>query len=688
MRLDCDLASLLQLAREISSGSIRLSLVERKTASPFAADLLWQKTGDLMYQDDTPVGDVVPDLYGQVAASSRLRPSIPPEIAAELEQRLQRTAPGYSPADGRELVAWIDERRLISPAEWEALLEAVARDHGEAAARVGPGQLAALPLGDERFVTSRRSLRLIATALADDPGPVTDPVAPAGRIPMPRPRGASPGAESRAAASASREALVRLLVEWLRYHGPVPLSRVRALASLGLAPAEEVLADLQSEGDVIVDRILADAEEEEVCDRRNLERLLGLLRRRAQPSLAPLSIESLPFFLAEHQRIGLCTSESAKAALEPLLMHSLPAGLWETEILPARIDRYSPRVLDDLVHDTDLIWLGTGKEKIAFCFHADLALVATGTSRRAGTGEAESLLPDPLARYRFWDLQRATGLPSGRLAETLWRLAWEGSATTDDFRSVRLGLAARFRAEDAARETTGRRLSFDRWNRGRPTGAGWLRLEAPQPADELEESEIEEARITVLLDRYGVVFRELLEREMPLLRWSRVFRGLRLLELAGRVVSGRFFEGVPGPQFAAPDAVARIRAGLASGAGRVYWMNAVDPASPCGLALDDLKGRYPRRTPSNRLVFRGTSLVITIERGGSQLTFHVPAEQTGPEILAPLREPLEREVLPVRKLRILRINGRPAAHTPYAEPMVRFGFLPEGDVLTLRPRVL
>jgi ATP-dependent Lhr-like helicase len=345
-------------------------------------------------------------------------------------------------------------------------------------------------------------------------------------------------------------------------------------------------------------------------------------------------------------------------------------------------------VLDDLVRDTDLIWLGTGREKIAFCFRADLALVGKGASRRSGKGEAERLLPDPLAVYRFWDLQRATGLPSAELAEKLWRLAWDGTATTDDFRTVRLGVAARFRAQDAGREPIGRRLSFDRWNRGRPSGAGWHRLEAPQPADELEEAEIEEAGIALLLDRYGVLFRELLEREMPPLRWSRVFRGLRLLELAGRVVSGRFFEGVPGPQFAAPEAVARIRAGLASGIARVYWMNAMDPASPCGLALDDLKGRYPRRTPSNRLVFKGNSLVITVERGGSELTFHLPPEATSPEMLAPLREPLEREVAPAGRLRVLRVNGVSASRSPYAKPMVRFGFLVEGEVLTLRPRVL
>ena len=59
-------------------------------------------------------------------------------------------------------------------------------------------------------------------------------------------------------------------------------------------------------------------------------------------------------------------------------------------------------------------------------------------------------------------------------------------------------------------------------------------------------------RIRQVLQRYGVVFRELLEAELPRLRWSRLFRSLRLMEFSGEVVAGRFFDGIPGLQFASP----------------------------------------------------------------------------------------------------------------------------------------
>ena len=51
----------------------------------------------------------------------------------------------------------------------------------------------------------------------------------------------------------------------------------------------------------------------------------------------------------------------------------------------------------------------------------------------------------------------------------------------------------------------------------------------------------------LLLDRYGILFRELLQRELPAFRWSSVFRSLRIMELSGEILAGYFFHGIPGP---------------------------------------------------------------------------------------------------------------------------------------------
>lgn len=114
----------------------------------------------------------------------------------------------------------------------------------------------------------------------------------------------------------------------------------------------------------------------------------------------------------------------------------------------------------------------------------------------------------------------------------------------------------------------------------------------------IERDEADRDRVRVLLDRWGVLFRSLLEREAPPLRWGRVFKTLRIMELSGEVVSGQFFEGVDGLQFAAPSALKRLLHPVDDD--QVLWMSAADPASPCGLGLDG----YPPAKTGRRQSYR------------------------------------------------------------------------------------
>ena len=181
------------------------------------------------------------------------------------------------------------------------------------------------------------------------------------------------------------------------------------------------------------------------------------------------------------------------------------------------------------------------------------------------------------------------------------------------------------------------------------------------PADLLDAEELNKDRARLLLDRYGVVFRELLLRELPPLQWRALFRALRIMELSGEAVTGQFFDGIPGLQFASHAAVRQLQRGLP--ADRIFWLNATDPASPSGLGLlDDL----PRRVPSNHLVFHGTRLVCTSERRGRGLTFHVGPEHPDlPRYLGFLKALLTRQVRPVRSITLEQINDEPATSSAY-----------------------
>jgi ATP-dependent Lhr-like helicase len=84
---------------------------------------------------------------------------------------------------------------------------------------------------------------------------------------------------------------------------------------------------------------------------------------------------------------------------------------------------------------------------------------------------------------------------------------------------------------------------------------------APQaqlPGTASPEQEIESAAL-VLLWRYGIVFRDLVQRETTMPRWRELLGMLRRLEARGIVRGGRFVSGFQGEQFALPQAVESLR---------------------------------------------------------------------------------------------------------------------------------
>ena len=69
-----------------------------------------------------------------------------------------------------------------------------------------------------------------------------------------------------------------------------------------------------------------------------------------------------------------------------------------------------------------------------------------------------------------------------------------------------------------------------------------------------------EASARQLLQRYGVVFRDLVQRESSLPPWRDILVALRRLEARGEIRGGRFVSGFVGEQFALPEALEELRA--------------------------------------------------------------------------------------------------------------------------------
>src|SRR5690606_30766843 len=85
------------------------------------------------------------------------------------------------------------------------------------------------------------------------------------------------------------------------------------------------------------------------------------------------------------------------------------------------------------------------------------------------------------------------------------------------------------------------------------------RWSAVVPVEDAPDETRREHAARVLLRRWGVVVRRLLERERNMPPWYALLPVFRRLEARGEVRGGRFVEGCAGEQYALPEAVAMLR---------------------------------------------------------------------------------------------------------------------------------
>jgi ATP-dependent Lhr-like helicase len=191
----------------------------------------------------------------------------------------------------------------------------------------------------------------------------------------------------------------------------------------------------------------------------------------------------------------------------------------------------------------------------------------------------------------------------------LWDLVARGLITADGFQALR-SLMASTRKRNLARPQRAR-LFRSLSVAGTPSGR-WSLLPSlaparpevskshPDPSARPEVSkgraeqgaadtlpavdELAEFWAEQLLFRYGVVFRDLVQRETFAVPWREVLRALRRMEARGQIRGGRFVGGVYGEQYARPEAVEALRkVRRTEKTGELVRISAVDPLNVAGI---------------------------------------------------------------------------------------------------------
>jgi len=143
-----------------------------------------------------------------------------------------------------------------------------------------------------------------------------------------------------------------------------------------------------------------------------------------------------------------------------------------------------------------------------------------------------------------------------RLADDVERGLWDGVARglimSDGFGAIRSKVSG---ARRPARPPRFHRPRGDSGVTG--TAAGRWSL-VPPPGSDLDRHDLAESVAEQLLQRWGVVFRDLAVRDDLRLPWRDIQWALRRLEDRGLVRGGRFVAGFGGEQYALPAAVEQL----------------------------------------------------------------------------------------------------------------------------------
>jgi len=579
-----DAEGLKRVLGDIDAGAIRTVAVETPAPSPMSHEIL--NANPYAFLDDAPLEE-------RRARAVSLR-RVDPEIAS-----------GIGALDGEAIAevrrqAWPDARDADEV--HDALLslgllpeDEAGRwtDHLDALLRQGRAVRASLPLaplcgGPCRSYVAVERAGLVRTAL---PGVVLEPEPAA--VPSARAGAWSDGDPD--------AALAEIVRGWMDASGPTTAAALASRLGLEVARIDAALVRLESQGAILRGHFSgrgeanggAEQADVEWCERGLLARIHRMTLGRLRREIEAVSAADFMRFLFRWQCVAPGTQLHGRDGLRKVVAQlqglEVAGPAWERDLLRARIAAYSPDDLEQLCLAGEVAWgrlaVGVADEAAA----GDGAPAAVRARRQAPTRSAplaiflreampELLAPRPAGREWLAQLSPAAAevyehlerrgasfladvaralrrLPT-EVEDALWELVACGVVTGDGIAGLRTLLLPEDERRPRARHL--RMLPGGGARRLMPVGR-WSLLRAGDE-DELDEEKRVEAAARRLLQRWGVVFRELLARERSLPPWRRLLFVLRRMEARGEVRGGRFVAGFVGEQFALPEAVETLRA--------------------------------------------------------------------------------------------------------------------------------
>ncbi len=697
-----DVPALKELLRDIRSRKIKIIPVDSAVASPFAQSLLFGWIAQFMYGGDAPLAErraaalaLDQELLKDLLGAEELRELLDPEVLVAVEAQLQRTDEAWRAKTVDQVE---DLLRWLGPLSVEQIKKRVS----------GVESQFDLDSALTKLVEQRRIIAVTVAnkkcfAAADDASRLRDALGVA------LPQGL-PAAFTESVA----DPLADIVSRYARTHGPFVTSELAEAVGIDSGRADVALENLERQGRVCRGEFRPEGTSREWCHNDVLktlrQRSLAALRRQVEPVDPPV----LSTFLANWQHVGSKRFgvDGLSDIITTMAGAALPASMLEAAILPDRMKNYESGFLDTLLTAGQVIWvghspLGSNDGRIQLLWRDQLSLLTTtADSDIPAEPIHQALLKHLEARgASFWSDLVAAAQQSGcdyddtTVVTALWDLVWTGLVTNDSLTPLRALLTAGKGTKPKRRARGQRRPALRSLSRlGPPASTGrWsLVSDILATAPVASATEVASLKANQLLERYGVLTREMALAEGITGGFAGVYPVLKAMEERGHVRRGYFVAGLGAAQFALPGAVDRLRDQRETKStltvsdapdDSVDWLTlaAVDPAQPYGAALAwPTTDCRPSRTVGAYVILCDGEPCIFVERGGRSLIIfneEIAKEQT--QWIVQLKK-LVRE-RKVTQLEIRTINAKPTAESPdMRDLLLTNGFQPGYRGPTLR----
>ena len=566
-----DLDGLISVLQQVENGSIRTVAVDTPEPSPFCHEIL--NANPYAYLDDAPLEE-------RRARAVQLRRTIRDDVdgAGILDKNAiaevaQESWPVVRDAD--ELHDALATLVVVPPvAEWQGWYDEL----------VAQNRATTITVAERCFWTSAERLDIAKLVY---PEGTLNPEIPAVAIAN--------------AATTREEAIAEVMRGWMESGGPVTIDELAIRFGVPSSDVELALIRLESEGQLLRGRFTG-SETEEWCNRRVLARIHRLTIGQLRREIEPVTSAQFMRFLQRWQHVApfsrLHGIEGTLQVIKQLEGYEIPAAAWEAQILPSRVGNYRREFLDQICYSGEVMWgrlsphpaLDPEDERERRVRPTKLApislftredsheLIVRDEYKSDGLSHAAREVLEEIGRKGapfFNDIVRGTRRLPSEVEEALWQLVAAGLVTADGFDALRSLIDAK------------RRLG-EKGLRARPRSSGgrWTLI------DSTTERIDPEAFARRLLNRWGVVFRDIVARETLAPRWRDLLWALRRMEARGEIRGGRFVSGYVGEQFALPEAVDALRASRRNDADtELTAVSAYDPLNLTGIILPGSRNR-------------------------------------------------------------------------------------------------